>query len=61
MVIGVLGEYLGRVYDEVKGRPLYLVAEEVGGSADAPPPRPPREVGGSDTADADDTGARPHP
>jgi dolichol-phosphate mannosyltransferase len=34
MVIGVLGEYLGRVYDEVKGRPLYLVAEEVGGPAD---------------------------
>ena len=31
MVIGVLGEYLGRIYDEVKGRPLYLVAEEVGG------------------------------
>ena len=30
-VIGVLGEYLGRIYDEVKGRPLYLVAEEVGG------------------------------
>ncbi|HTS02286.1 MAG TPA: glycosyltransferase family 2 protein [Thermoanaerobaculia bacterium] len=39
MVIGVLGEYLGRVYDEVKGRPLYLVAEEVGGEADAPAPR----------------------
>ncbi len=38
MVIGVLGEYLGRIYDEVKGRPLYLVAEEVGGDADAPPP-----------------------
>jgi dolichol-phosphate mannosyltransferase len=32
MVIGVLGEYLGRVYDEVKGRPLYLIAEEVGGN-----------------------------
>ena len=31
MVIGVLGEYLGRIYDEVKNRPLYLVAEEVGG------------------------------
>jgi dolichol-phosphate mannosyltransferase len=31
MLIGVLGEYLGRIYDEVKGRPLYLVAEEVGG------------------------------
>jgi polyisoprenyl-phosphate glycosyltransferase len=28
--LGVLGEYLARVYDEVKGRPLYIVAEEVG-------------------------------
>ena len=37
MVIGVLGEYLGRIYDEVKGRPLYLVAEEVGDSPEAPP------------------------
>ena len=25
--IGILGEYLGRIYDEVKGRPLYLVAD----------------------------------
>ncbi|MEO8053612.1 MAG: glycosyltransferase family 2 protein [Acidobacteriota bacterium] len=37
LMIGVLGEYLGRIYDEVKGRPLYLVAEEVGGEADARP------------------------
>lgn len=29
--LGVLGEYIGRVFAEVKGRPLYLVAEEVGG------------------------------
>ena len=27
--IGVLGEYLGRVYDEVKKRPLYIVAHDV--------------------------------
>ncbi|HEX5959293.1 MAG TPA: glycosyltransferase, partial [Hyphomicrobiaceae bacterium] len=28
--LGVMGEYLGRMYEEVKGRPLYLVAEELG-------------------------------
>ncbi len=39
LVIGVLGEYLGRIYDEVKGRPLYLVAEEVGERRMRLPPR----------------------
>ena len=28
--LGILGEYLGRVYEEVKARPLYIVAERVG-------------------------------
>jgi glycosyltransferase involved in cell wall biosynthesis len=30
LVIGVAGEYLGRVYDEVRGRPVYLVRERRG-------------------------------
>src|SRR5262249_13805663 len=34
--LGIIGEYLGRVYEEVKARPLYLVAEEVGFGARRP-------------------------
>jgi dolichol-phosphate mannosyltransferase len=29
LMIGVLGEYVGRIYEEVKRRPLYVVAEEL--------------------------------
>ncbi len=39
--LGVIGEYLGRMYEEIKGRPLFLVAEELGIE---------REVAGADAA-----------
>ena len=42
--LGVIGEYLGRVYEEVKGRPLFLVAEEVGLDHQAPAAAGAREV-----------------
>ena len=29
LFLGVIGEYLGRVYTETKGRPTYVVAEVV--------------------------------
>jgi polyisoprenyl-phosphate glycosyltransferase len=34
ITLGFLGEYLGRVYEEVKGRPLYLVRDRYGFSPD---------------------------
>lgn len=29
IAIGTLGEYIGRIYDQVKGRPLYLIADVI--------------------------------
>lgn len=38
--LGVIGEYLARIYEEVKARPLFVVAEEIGVKGEAPPGPP---------------------
>ena len=38
-LLGVLGEYIGRIYEESKGRPLYVVSEAIGFGREAEPAR----------------------
>lgn len=55
--IGMLGEYIGRIYDEVKRRPLYVVDQHV--ATHALPASVPSAVGESVAAPA--APATPHP
>jgi hypothetical protein len=44
LALGVLGAYVGRIYEELKSRPLYVVAEELTAEVDAAA-SPAREAG----------------
>lgn len=35
LTLGIIGEYIGRMYDEIKRRPLYLIEEALGFSQDS--------------------------
>ncbi|HOL91888.1 MAG TPA: glycosyltransferase family 2 protein [Clostridiales bacterium] len=30
IVLGIIGEYIRRIYDEAKGRPIYIISEKIG-------------------------------
>ncbi len=38
-VLGMMGQYVGRIYEELKGRPLYIVQERIGFPEDEEPAR----------------------
>ena len=37
LMLGIIGAYLGRLYDQSKGRPLFLIRDMVGRSGELPP------------------------
>ena len=46
MMIGVMGEYIGKLLSEIKARPVYFVAEHSLKSAERNPPKTAAEAGG---------------
>ena len=47
LTVGIVGEYIARIYEEVKNRPVYLIARSVGDMAEARPASGLRGVAGA--------------
>jgi glycosyltransferase involved in cell wall biosynthesis len=43
-VLGIIGEYLGRLYDQAKGRPLFIIESIVSGGSEGAAARPHPEI-----------------
>ena len=56
LILGIVGEYLSRMYDEVRGRPLYVISNRVGFVSESRPARIHARTEVSQPADA--TGLR---
>jgi hypothetical protein len=41
--LGIVGEYIARIFDEVKSRPLFLVKRDLGAGLSGRPAKPPGE------------------
>ena len=44
LLLGIVGSYVGRIYEQVKRRPLYIVAEEISAGAATERDRGPQSI-----------------